>query len=93
MSIMKLRLIHATSVITEVAEKMQPILRDTCFLSMRLIVDINPLREDLLYPFQQTDGPPHRDSISHGKGTLETTNTAAWHHSIDKSASTSGDRH
>ena len=40
---------------TEVPEKVQPILRGPCFLSMRLIIDINPMRKDLLYPFQETD--------------------------------------
>ena len=91
MSVVELRLIHATTLVTEVAKKMQTPLGFTRLQGMRGIIDINPLFKETLNPFDETDGPPHQRSISHGKETSETTHTAAWHHSIDKFASTSGD--
>ena len=47
-------LIHAMSLETEVPEKMQPILRGSCFLSRHLTIDVHPLGKDPLYPFQET---------------------------------------
>ena len=93
MPVVKLRLIHTTSVILEVAKEMQPMLRGACFLRMRLIVDVNPVREHLVYSLDEAQSDSIGVSISPGKGTLEMTNTASMNHSIDKSVSTSGGLH
>ena len=45
---MKLRLIHTVPLITEVAEKMQPLLGFTRLQCFRLIIDINPKTKEAL---------------------------------------------
>ncbi len=60
MSEMELRLIHATPLITEVAEKIQTILPATGLLGVSFIIDVNPVSKYVLDPFYQA----HSDGIS-----------------------------
>ena len=52
MSVVKLRLIHAMLLITEVAEKMQTQVRFTRLQGfLGFIINVNPVRKHVLYPF------------------------------------------